>query len=182
MQELLSTPVYWLFLLACASSDYLKLVPLLFLHIMNLERNPLEFLALGIGDFFLVLVTSLDDIVLLSAGVSAFLIFVWSRIILDAQTFQPVRKWPLPFFLSLSLGLVILHPIEQYILQTYVHSLAMLLALRYCQNNKPHLTLGYSLYVLSDCLLLLSLSHRFWGDWIFVRLLYWSGLTLVYVN
>lgn len=178
--SILQSPLYWLFLIACAPSDYLKLLPLLFLYVVNGEKHPGEFLSLAVGDFFLALVTSFEDVVSLNIGVFAFLIFVWARIVTEMATLHQVRRWPIPLFLGFAFVVVTFHPIEEFLLQAYVYSLASLLATRFCQDNKPQLTLGYSLYVISDCLLLVSLSHRFWCDWIIVRLLYWTGLTLIY--
>ncbi len=181
MTSVLQSPFYLLFLIACAPSDYLKLVPLLAIYFLTDERHPGEFLALAAGDFFLTLVTSFDNYIVLNIGISAFLVFVWSRLFIEAATFSPKRKWPILLFFILAVLLIIFHPIEEFLLGYYVFSLSFLLGIRFCQDDKLNLTLGYSLYVISDCLLLVSLSHRFWCDWIIVRLLYWSGLTLIYV-
>lgn len=183
MQELLQSPPYWLFLTICASSDYLKMLPLLAIYNLGERQDRyenLEFIALALGDISLLGVTSFDNYVALNIGVFAFLVFVWSRLIDEIITFNPVRGWPIPALLTVAYFVVAYHPIEQLLLQTYVFSLALLLALRYCQDNQQELTLGYSLYIISDCLLLFSLGYRFWGDWMLVRLLYWSGLTCIY--
>ena len=180
MQELLSAPLYWLFLITCASSDYLKLVPLFVLYLLDGTNDYFEFTGLVIGDLFFLMVMSFDNYIALNIGVFAFLIFVWSRIIKEISSFSLRQKWPIPVFSSLAFLLITLHPIEEYLLQIYVWSLASLLTLRYCQDDKQLITMGYSLYVISDCLLLFSLNFRFPLDWVLVRLLYWLGLTLIY--
>lgn len=183
MTTLLAYPDFWLILLICAPYDYMKLIPLLVILAPRSNYRLielLEFLALATGDVAMIMVKSFKDKEPLFIGVLAFNFFVISRIITEVTNFPSKRKWPWLLFFTTALLLIDFYPIKERFLQTYVISLATLLSVRWSRDYSSYLFLGDTLYVLSDCLLLISLNHRFPGDWIIGRIVYWSSLALIY--
>ena len=167
---LLKNPLYWIFLFICSSDDRFKLLPLYFA--VYQDGNFLtEFFILASGDLAMLMVSSMEDTIPFNIGIFFFTIFVWLRLEVEKEE-QPKQSWSIFFFPTIACLLIYFYPITQLLLQIYIFSLASLLAF--------HLSWGYLLYALSDCLLLVSLRYRFPYDWMLIRLIYWSGLTLLY--